>query len=158
MKQLEENFKNEVLNDLKLNLNDVVERDTIGIFKGLIDTYNDFINNKELLDKIELDVNNTTNDYEADDDEDRDNFREGFYIDQIDRDFLRYYIRKLVKNLINLGKYDGDYWISEHEELNDKTNYGVIWDNYYDVDTCIRETMGDILEDNLNEYLGIDNN
>lgn len=148
MKQLEENFKNEVLNDLKLNLEEILNKDKIGIFKGLIETYNDFINNKELLNKVELymiELNNES--------EDEDDYSEGFYVDEIDREFLRYYVRKLVENLINLGKYDGDYWISEHEEINDKTNYGVIWDNYYDVDTSIREMMGDILEDNLNEYL-----
>jgi hypothetical protein len=155
MKQLEEKFKNEILENLKVELNKIIKKDTIGIFKGLIDTYNEFINDKNYLNKIESIVDEVMeydiNDYDSEDD--LMEMKGCDYIDFIDRYFLKYYVKKLVENLINLGEYDDNYWISEHEEINDKTNYGVIWDNYYDVDTCVRETLGDILDNELIEYL-----
>ena len=71
--------------------------------------------------------------------------------------FLDYYSDILFDYLIkDLGaKYDEDEegWISEHEEINNKTNYGVIWDNWYSVDTDVRERLSDVLDRKIEECL-----
>jgi hypothetical protein len=154
MKQLEEKFKNEILENLKVELNEILNEDKIGIFKGIMESYNDFINDKEYLNKIESIVDEIVNDSDEDEEE-KIEFKECVYVDFIDRYFLKYYVKKLVENLINLGTYDeeNEGWTSEHEEINDKTNYGIIWDNYYDVDTCVREGLSDVLDKELNKYL-----
>jgi len=89
------------------------------------------------------------NDFEGEDDE----FLDCILVDTIDRIVMRHYAKQFATNLKELGyEYDGDGWnIKSKFNGEDLTCYGVIWDYWYSVDTCVRESLSDIFEEEIME-------
>jgi len=89
------------------------------------------------------------NDFEDEDEE----FLDCMLVDTIDRIFMRHYAKQFAHNLKELGyEYDGEGWnIKSKYDDEDLTCYGVIWDYWYGVDTCVRESLSDIFEEEITE-------
>jgi hypothetical protein len=89
------------------------------------------------------------NDFEEEDDD----FLDCMLVDTIDRIVMRHYAKQFATNLKELGyEYDGDGWnIKSKFNGEDLTCYGVIWDYWYSVDTCVRESLSDIFEEEIME-------
>lgn len=154
MKKFAESWRNEMMNDLKIYLNEVVNKDKLGIFNNLIETYEEFINDEDIFNNLEEIFKETKIDWDEEA-EDSDMIKMIFG-DVIDRLFIIYYSDNLFLNLYNLDSYydkDEEGWISKHEEINNKTNYDLIWDNYYSIDTDVRESIGDILDNEIINYM-----
>ena len=81
-------------------------------------------------------------------------FKSMLISDRIDHLLMRHMGQQFYHNLIDAGfKYDGENWKipNETEEL---TCYGIVWDYWYDLDTDVRESIGDMFEEiciNLNK-------
>jgi hypothetical protein len=75
--------------------------------------------------------------------------------DCIDRELMGRFGKQFGENLIKLGyKYNSDeeYWdLKDKRNSEDLTCYGVIWDYWYDLDTCIRESVSEIFEREIEE-------
>lgn len=154
MKKFAESWRNEMMNDLKVYLNEVVNKDKLGIFNNLIETHEEFINDDDIFNNLEEIFKETKIDWDKEV-EDSDMIKMIFG-DVIDRLFIIYYSDNLFLNLYNLDSYydtDEEGWISKHEEINNKTNYDLIWDNYYSIDTDVRESIGDILDNEIIDYM-----
>jgi hypothetical protein len=152
MKKFAESWRNEMMNDLKIYLNEVINKDKLGIFNNLIETYEEFINDEDIFNNLEEIFKETKIDWDKEA-EDSDMIKMIFG-DVIDRLFIIYYSDNLFLNLYNLDSYyDDEGWISKHEEINNKTNYDLIWDNYYSIDTDVRESIGDILDNEIIDYM-----
>lgn len=84
-----------------------------------------------------------------------DEFLDCILVDTVDRIVMKEYAKQFAANLKELGyKYDKDEecWdLKDKYSGNDLTCYGVIWDYWYDVDTCVRESLSDIFEAEVNE-------
>jgi hypothetical protein len=89
------------------------------------------------------------NDFVDEDEE----FLDCMLVDTIDRIVMRHYAKQFATNLKELGyEYDGDGWnIKSKFNGEDLTCYGVIWDYWYSVDTCVRESLSDIFEEEIME-------
>jgi hypothetical protein len=89
------------------------------------------------------------NDFEDEDEE----FLDGMLVDTIDLIFMRHYAKQFAHNLKELGyEYDGEGWnIKSKYDDEGLTCYGVIWDYWYGVDTCVRESLSDIFEEEITE-------
>jgi hypothetical protein len=85
--------------------------------------------------------------------EEDDDFLDCMLVDTIDRIVMRHYAKQFATNLKELGyEYDGDGWnIKSKFNGEDLTCYGVIWDYWYSVDTCVRESLSDIFEEEIME-------
>ena len=154
MKQLEENFKNKVLNDLKLNLEEILNKDKIGIFKGIMETYDEFINDDNKIDGLEEIYKEQREDWTGELDDS--NMMMMIFGDIVDREFIYYYSDTLFYNLYNLDSYydeDKECWISKYKEINNKMNYMLICDYYYSIDSDVRESIGDILDFEIIDYM-----
>ena len=154
---LNDKFVTEIKEAFISEINELVENDKLGLHKHLKEKAEAFINDKAQMDEVMEYALDAFND--EDDDEDRERFVRMVYVDSWDVLFLDYYSDVLFDCLIkDLGaKYniDEEGWISEHEEINNKTNYGVIWDNWYSVDTDVRERLSDVLDRKIEEYLAV---
>jgi hypothetical protein len=69
--------------------------------------------------------------------------------DEFDRQFMFYNGQIFYDNLIKYGckcDLENDTFV-----INDKqyTSYGIVWDYWYDLDTCIRETVSDTFLENI---------
>jgi len=72
----------------------------------------------------------------------------GMLIDMVDRVLISEFGEKLFSNLKELGyKYDGEGWDIKDKMGNYVTCYGFIWDYWYDLDTCVRESVSCIFEE-----------
>jgi hypothetical protein len=154
MKKFAESWKNEIIDDLKLSLKEVEQKDTIGIFKGIMETYDEFINDDNKIDGLEEIYKEQREDWTGELDDS--SMMMMIFGDIVDREFIYYYSDTLFYNLYNLDSYydkDEEGWISKHEEINNKTNYDLIWDNYYSIDTDVRESIGDILDNEIIDYM-----
>jgi len=132
--------------DIKKEINELIKENGDGMYEGVFD----------MINKLENDDDYWVNFYkeikeECDED---DGFIEMLLIDSVDRKLIELFGKKFKENLIKLGyKYDGEGW-----DLKDKDNkmkgltcYGVIWDYWYDLDTCVRESVSDIFEMECNK-------
>ena len=97
----------------------------------------------------------TIEDLKRDFDEEDDEFLDCILVDTIDRIVMREYAKQFANNLKELGyKYnkDEECWdLKDKHSGNDLTCYGVIWDYWYSVDTCVRESLSDIFEEEINK-------
>jgi len=152
---LNDEFVAEIKSSFLEEINELVNNDKLGLHKYLKQNAMKFVMTKELMDEVKEYAIEVFNDEE--DDEDREDFVKMVYVDSWDVLFLDWYSDILFDCLIKeIGaKYDVDEegWISEHNEINNKSNYGLIWDNWYDVDTDVRERLSDVLDRKIEEYL-----
>jgi len=149
--KIEEVLNNEFVVEIKdaflTDVKDLVRKDKIGLHKYLKSNASIFVSSKELMDKVK---EYTVSALEEDEDED---FIKMVYVDSFDVLFLDWYSKILIDCLIEeLGaEYDGESWTSKYKEINDKTNYELIWDNWYSVDTDVRERLSDVLDEKMEE-------
>ena len=139
----------EYINGIKEEINELIKENGEGMYSGVFEVINELENDEKHW--IEL-INNLKEDY---DDEEEDNFINMILGDCIDRELMRRFGKRFGENLIQLGyKYDSD---DECWDLKDKSNsedltcYGVIWDYWYDLDTCVRESVSEIFEEEIEE-------
>jgi hypothetical protein len=154
MKKFVESWKNEIIDDLKLSLKEVEQKDTIGIFKGIMETYDEFINDDNKFDGLEKIYKEQREDWTGELDDS--NMMMMIFGDIVDREFIYYYSDILFYNLYNLDSYynkDEECWISKYNEINNKMNYMLICDYYYSIDTDVRESIGDILDFEIIDYM-----
>lgn len=97
----------------------------------------------------------TIEDLKRDFDDEDDEFLDCILVDTVDRIVMKEFAKQFATNLKELGyKYDKDEecWnLKDKYSGNDLTCYGVIWDYWYDVDTCVRESLSDIFEEEINK-------
>ena len=97
----------------------------------------------------------TIEDLKRDFDDEDDEFIDCILVDTIDRIVMREYSKQFATNLKELGyKYnkDEECWdLKDKHSGNDLTCYGVIWDYWYSVDTCVRESLSDIFEEEISK-------
>jgi hypothetical protein len=132
-------------NDVKGEINELIKENGNEMYEGVFDVINELENDDEYW--IEL-----INDLEEEEEED---FIEGTLMDCVDRELMERFGEQFKNNLIKLGyKFDyNDYvWdLTDKDSKRNLTCYGVIWDYWYDLDTCVRESVGDIFESKLEE-------
>jgi len=131
-------------NDVKEEINELIKENGNEMYEGVFDVINELENDDEYW--IEL-INDLV--------EDEEDFIEGTLKDCVDRELMERFGEQFKNNLIKLGyKFDYDEYVWDLTDKYDKKNltcYGVIWDYWYDLDTCIRESVGDIFESKLEE-------
>ena len=97
----------------------------------------------------------TIEDLKSDFDDEDDNFIDCILVDTIDRIVMREYAKQFAHNLKELGyKYDaeqGAWDLKSKMNGEDLTCYGVVWDYWYSVDTCVRESLSDIFEEEISK-------
>lgn len=97
----------------------------------------------------------TIEDLKRDFDDEDDDFIDCMLVDTIDRIVMREYAKQFTTNLKGLGyKYDAEHgsWdLKSKMNGEDLTCYGVVWDYWYSVDTCVRESLSDIFEEEINK-------
>ena len=137
------NLVKEYLNGIKEEVNELIEENGEGMYSGVFEVINELENDDEHW--IEL-----INELEEDNDDNEDDFVEMMIGDYIDRELMGRFGKQFKENLIKLGyKYDSDEecWdLKDNHNGEDLTCYGVIWDYWYDLDTCIRESVSEIFE------------
>jgi hypothetical protein len=140
------NLIKESLNEIKEQINELIEKNGIEMYHGVFDTINELENDEEHW--VDL-INDLEEDYN--DEEDEDSFISMILVDSIDRELMRRFGTQLGNNLIKLGYvYDGEGWNLKNKwNEGDLTCYGVIWDYWYNLDTDVRESVGDIFEEEL---------
>jgi hypothetical protein len=127
---------NEVRNDFNLLVKENGEKMYEGIFEKI-----------DELEKYdwEEEINDILNSIEEDEDEDYINC---MLIDMVDRVLMSEFGKKLFNNLKELGyKYDGEGWNIKDKYGKEVTCYGFVWDYWYDLDTCVRESVSCIFEE-----------
>ena len=132
-------------NDVKGEINELIKENGNEMYEGVFDVINELENDDEYW--IEL-----INDLEEEEEED---FIEGILMDCVDRELMERFGEQFKNNLIKLGyKFDyNDYvWdLKDKDSKRDLTCYGVIWDYWYDLVTCVRESVSEIFESKLEE-------
>jgi hypothetical protein len=143
------NLVKEYINGIKEEINELIKENGSEIYDGVFDVINKLENDEEHW--VEL-----INDLEEDNEDEEDDYVEMVLGDCIDRELMGRFGKQFKENLIKLGyKYDSD---EEYWNLKDKRNgeyltcYGVIWDYWYDLDTCVRESVGEIFERKIKDY------
>jgi hypothetical protein len=132
----------ETLDGIESEIKQLIEENGPEMYHGAIELVNDLKTRDEmwlnLISSVESDFN----------DEDDDSFLDCVLVDCIDVEIMNLYGKQLYTNLINMGyEYDGDGWnIKSKFNGEDMTCYGVIWDYWYDLDTCVRERVSDVFE------------
>ena len=95
----------------------------------------------------------TIEELKVDFEDEDDNFIDCILVDTVDRIVMREYAEQFAINLKELGyKYnvEEECWnLKDKYSGNDLTCYGVVWDYWYSVDTCVRESLSDIFEDEI---------
>ena len=133
----------EYLNGIKEEVNELIEENGEGMYSGVFEVINELENDDEHW--IEL-----VNELEEDNDDNEDDFIEMMIGDYIDRELMGRFGKQFGENLIKLGyKYntDEEYWnLKDKRNGEDLTCYGVVWDYWYDLDTCMRENISEIFE------------
>ena len=136
-------------NDVKNEIIKLINENGNEMYEGIFDVVKELENDNEYWVEV---INDLEEDFKEDIEEEED-FIDGMLMDYIDRELMNRFGEKFKNNLIKLGyKYDYDDEVWDLVDKNDKMNlscYGVIWDYWYDLDTCVREDVGDIFESKL---------
>lgn len=146
------NLVKDCLKDIKKEINKLIKENGDEMYEGVFD----------MINKLENDDSywvNYIKELEKDYDDDDDGFINMILVDSVDRKLMELFGKKFKENLIKLGyKYDkeDDCWdIKSPKEsffkYNKLTCYGVIWDYWYELDTDVRESLGDIFEMECNK-------
>jgi hypothetical protein len=136
-------MKNEIilekLNDVRDEFKSLVEKNGNEMYGGIFETINELENYD-----WEEELNWIMEDYEGEEE----SFINMLMCDVVDRVILKKFGEMLVNNLKKLGyKYDGEGWNIKDREGLEVTCYGFIWEFWYDLDTDVRESLGDIFEE-----------
>jgi len=141
------NLVKECIEGIKEEINELIKENGSEMYEGVFDVINELENNDdywiEFISELEEDYN----------DEDDDSFINMILGDCIDRELMSRFGKRFGENLIKLGyKYDKDdeSWnLKDKDNGEDLTCYGVIWDYWYDLDTDVRESVGEIFEEKI---------
>jgi hypothetical protein len=137
------------LSDLKPEFELLIKENGEKMYEGIFDLIDELIDDEKTWDEAEKEINDC---YEEEDEE----FKTMILADKVDMTLFSRFRHTLIENLISMGhKYNEEeqYWdIKDKRNGDDLTCYGVIWDYWYSVDTCVRETLGDIFEEGYEEY------
>jgi hypothetical protein len=137
------------LNGIKEEINDLIKENGEEMYSGVFEVINELENDEEHWTELVNDLKEDFDDYD-DEDESESDFIDMMLGDCVDRELMERLGKQFGENLIKLGyKYDSDdeYW-NLKDKLNGKdlTCYGVVWDYWYDLDTCVREGVSEIFE------------
>ena len=139
----------EKLNDITEEITRLIEENGSEMYSGVSEVIEPLRDNNdeywlEFIEELKEDY----------DDED-DDFLNMVLVDSIDRTLMEQFGKQFGENLKKLGyKYnkDEECWdLKDKHSGNDLTCYGVIWDYWYSVDTCVRESLSDIFEEEINK-------
>ena len=139
----------EKLNDITEEITRLIEENGSEMYSGVSEVIEPLRDNNDeyWLETIE--------DLKRDFDDEDDEFIDCILVDTIDRIVMSEYAKQFATNLKELGyKYnkDEECWdLKDKHSGNDLTCYGVIWDYWYSVDTCVRESLSDIFEEEINK-------
>ena len=139
----------EKLNDITEEITRLIEENGSEMYSGVSEVIGSLRddNDEYWLETIE--------DLKRDFDDEDDEFIDCILVDTIDRIVMSEYAKQFATNLKELGyKYnkDEECWdLKDKHSGNDLTCYGVIWDYWYSVDTCVRESLSDIFEEEINK-------
>jgi hypothetical protein len=138
----------EYLNGIKEEINDLIKENGEEMYSGVFEVINELENDEEHWTEL---VNDLKEDYDdEDEDESESDFINMMLGDCVDRELMERFGKQFGENLIKLGyKYDSDdeYWnLKDKRNGEDLTCYGVVWDYWYDLDTCVREGVSEIFE------------
>lgn len=116
----------------------IAESETPLLYDGLLDTLRE-LRSKD--DEFESIINKVNEDDEGEDE----SYKEMLISDEIDYLIFNEYAKTFRDNLIKLGwEWDGEEW--SNDEIQGQTCYGMVWNKWYDLDTDVREYMGDMFE------------
>jgi len=134
------------LEDIKVEINKIIEENGDEMYKGVFDVIDKLKNDDDYWINFYKELKENYGDDE--DDEIDVEYVNSILIDSVDRRLMELFGKKFKENLINLGyKYDKEGWdLKDKNNYMDLTYYGVIWNYWYDLDTCVRESVGDIFE------------
>ena len=132
--------------EIKEEINELIKENGSEMYEGVFDLINELENDDNYW--VEY-INELEEEYIDDDDDD--DFIDMVLVDSIDRKLMREFGKKFGENLKKLGyKYDGECWdLKDKRNTKDLTCYGVIWDYWYDLDTDVREGVGEIFEEEI---------
>jgi hypothetical protein len=141
-------FIKEYIDGIKEEINELIKENGSEMYNGVFEVIDELENDEDHWNELITDLEE---DYEEDDDD----FINMVLGDCIDRELMGRFGKQFGKNLIKLGyKYDSE---EECWDLKDKWNdggltcYGVIWDYWYDLDTDVRESVGEAFEREIEE-------
>lgn len=139
-------FIKECINDVKGEINILIEENGKEMYEGVFEVI-------EEMEKYEWEkLINYLNELEEEDDEDED-FLKMVCQDSVDRELMGRFGKQFGENLKKLGyeyNEEEEYWnIKDKRNGEDLTCYGVIWDYWYDLDTDVRESVGEIFENEI---------
>ena len=138
------------LNGIKEEINDLIKENGEEMYSGVFEVINELENDEEHWTELVNDLKGTYFDDYDDEDESESDFINMMLGDCIDRELMERFGKQFGENLIKLGyKYDSDdeYWnLKDKRNGEDLTCYGVVWDYWYDLDTCVREGVSEIFE------------
>jgi hypothetical protein len=125
----------------------------ISSFNEIESPYNKNMDINEFITKLENElymeiINELEETWEGDEYfSDDESFRSMLINDRVDLKMMVHMGEQFYHNLIEAGfEFDGEYWKLPNETKSTLTCYGVVWDYWYGLDTCVRETVGDIFE------------
>ena len=141
-------FIKEYIGGIKEEINELIKENGEAMYSGVFEVIDELENDEDHWDELITDLEE---DYEEDDDD----FINMVLGDCIDRELMGRFGKQFGENLTKLGyKYDTD---EECWNIKDKRNgqfltcYGVIWDYWYDLDTDVRESVGEVFEREIEE-------
>lgn len=141
------NLVKEWFGGIKEEINELIKENGSEMYEGVFDVINELENDDDywigFISELEEDYN----------DEDDDSFINMILGDSVDRELMERFGKRFGENLIKLGyKYDGEGWdLKDKNYGGDLTCYGVVWDYWYDLDTDVRESVGEIFEEKIKE-------
>jgi hypothetical protein len=141
-------FIKEYIDGIKEEINELIKENGEEMYSGVFEVIDELENDEDHWDELITDLEE---DYEEDDDD----FINMVLGDCIDRELMGRFGKQFGENLTKLGyKYDTD---EECWNIKDKRNgqfltcYGVVWDYWYDLDTDVRESVGEVFEREIEE-------
>ena len=141
MKNLE--IVKEKLNEVRNDFNLLVKENGEKMYEGIFEKIDE-------LEKYdwEEEINDVLEDLEGDDEDEIEDMIDGMLYDVVDRVLMREFGEKLFNNLKGLGyEYDGEGWNIKDKNGKEVTCYGFVWEYWYDLDTCVRESVSEIFEE-----------
>ena len=138
------NLVKDYFGEIKEYINELIKENGSEMYEGVFDLINELENDDNYW--VEY-INELEEEYIDDDDD----FIDMVLVDSVDRKLMREFGKKFGENLKKLGyKYDGECWdLKDKYNTEDLTCYGVIWDYWYDLDTDVRESVGEIFEEEI---------
>ena len=137
----------EQLNNRKQEITELIQQNGEGMYKGIYEVIDKLMNSDEVYNELVERVID-----ECDGDEEMEDMKDMLFVDSIDLVIMEHFMEQFYSNLIELGyKYDEDdkTWDIKNDEYDNQTNYGLIWDYWYELDTNVRENLSDLLDESF---------